>query len=288
MSLPEGLAERYATIAEAQPKQDAAYAAWLASGAVDAKNLTEQGAAVGIDVDVAGGQIAYAGDFESKRLRPCFDLIYCRHGKTTGNTEPRVYQGYVDEPQNALNEIGLGQAQDAADKLDKLGVSPDLVVLSPLSRAAETGRAWVKRHEELAERTEVWDDTAEMHFGAWDNIKVKDLAEDNICHLFYLAQNAVVKPAEPYLSPEGKKYAAENFVEVLTRMQAVLRKLDERMAPLAAQGRRPLVVMYGHSMCGAALAILTGNGKVVDGKAYLGFDGKYIMPNATPVYLYQA
>ena len=46
-----------------------------------------------------------------------YDLMYVRHGKTTGNTEPRVYQGYVDEPSNALNEVGLQQAEDAADKV---------------------------------------------------------------------------------------------------------------------------------------------------------------------------
>ena len=288
MSLPPELTETYAAIAAAQPKQDAAYAEWIKSAAVDGEALTAEAAAVGIALDVAGGQIAYAADFEAKRVQPCFDLIYCRHGKTTGNTEPRVYQGYVDEPKNALNDVGLGQAQEAADKLDQLGVTPDLIVLSPLSRAAETGRAWIRRHEELAGKTEIWDDTAEMHFGSWDNVMVKDLADDNICHLFYLAQNAVVKPAEPYVTPDGKSYAAESFVQVLTRMQAVLGKLNARMAPLAAQGRRPLVVMYGHSMCGAALSILTANGKVVDGKSYLGFDGKYIMPNATPVYLHKA
>ena len=105
MSLPEGLAERYAEIAAAQPKQEAAYAAWVASDAVDGAALTAQAAAVGITLDVAGGQIAYAADFESKRVPLSFDLIYCRHGKTTGNTEPRVYQGYVDEPENALNDF---------------------------------------------------------------------------------------------------------------------------------------------------------------------------------------
>merc|ERR1719164_7606 len=257
MSLPEGLAERYATITEAQPKQDAAYAAWLASGAVDAKNLTEQGAAVDIDLDADGGQIAYAPDFEDKRLNLCFDLIYCRHGKTTGNTEPRVYQGFVDEPQNALNEIGLAQAQEAADKLDALSLHPDLVVLSPLARAADTGLAYVRRHPELEARTERWEEAAEMRFGAWDNVKVKDLADDNICHLFYLKQNAVVKTREPYRAPDGRLYSAENFVEVCGRQHAMLTKLNARMAPLAAQ-KRPLVVMYGHSMAGAALSILTG------------------------------
>jgi len=49
----------------------------------------------------------------------------------------------------------------------------------------------------------------------------------------------------------------------------------------------PVVIIYGHSMAGAALSILTGNGKQVDGESYLGFDGKYIMPNATPVYLHK-
>ena len=194
MSLPPDLAERYATIAAAQPQQEAKYAAWIASDEVDEAALTAQAAAVGLTVDVPSGHISLGADFEAKRLPLCFDLIYCRHGKTTGNTEPRVYQGYVDEPNNALNEIGKQQAEDAADKLDGMQLTPDLVVLSPLSRAAETGRAYTKRHAELAAKTEEWDDSAEMRFGAWDNKMVKDLEDDNICHLFYLAQNAGHRP----------------------------------------------------------------------------------------------
>ena len=125
-----------------------------------------------------------------------------------------------------------------------------------------------------------------MRFGAWDNVMVKDLQDENICHLFYLAQNAVVKPDAPYVRPsDGKAFGAENFVEMAERMKGVLDKLNIRMAPLAKDGKQPLVIMYGHSMAGAALQILTGNGKVVDGQSYLGFDGKYILPNAQPVFL---
>merc|ERR1719473_1753283 len=128
-----------------------------------------------------------------------------------------------------------------------------------------------------------------MRFGAWDNVMVKDLEDENICHLFYLAQNAVVKPDAPYVRPsDGRRLEPENFVEMATRMQGVLRKLNEKMAPIAqAKGSAPLVIMYGHSMAGAALQILTGNGKVVDGESYLGFDGKYILPNAQPVFLHR-
>jgi len=281
------LDERYGTIKAAQPQQTKAYADWLASGAVDGAALTAKAAAMGLALDMAGGQVAYAPDFAPLPL--CFDLMYCRHGKTTGNTEPRVYQGFVDEPQNALNEIGLAQAQEAADKLDALSLDPDLIVLSPLARATDTGLAYVDRHPELKARTESWDEAAEMRFGAWDNVKVKDLADDNICHLFYLAQNAVVKAAEPYTSPDGQSYASENFVEVCERTHAMLAKLNARMAPLAAEKKKqPLLIMYGHSMAVSALSVLTGNGKVVDGQSYLGFDGKYIMPNATPVFLHRA
>ena len=191
---------RYATISAAQPVQQEVYTQWLGSS-VDVKALTAKAATLGSISTRPTARSAMPPDFESKKVPLCFDFVYCRHGKTTGNTEPRVYQGYVDEPENALNEIGLRQAEEAADKLDALNLDPDLVVLSPLSRAAETGLAYTKRHPELEERTEYWEDAAEMRFGAWDNVMVKDLPDENICHLFYLAQNAVVKPSEPYVRP---------------------------------------------------------------------------------------
>ena len=86
-------------------------------------------AALGLSLDASTGTISYSSTFKAPSFP--FELWYCRHGKTTGNTEPRVYQGYVDEPSNALNDVGLQQAQDAADKLEALGLDPDLVVLSP-------------------------------------------------------------------------------------------------------------------------------------------------------------
>ena len=93
----------------------------------------------------------------------------------------------------------------------------------------------------------------------------------------------MVKTAAPYRDPaSGKEYAAESFVEVLTRMNGVLARLNERMAGAAEGGKRPLVVMYGHSMCGAALAILTGNGKQVEGESYLYLLPKPLTQTLTP------
>ena len=49
------LDERYAAIAEALPRQRAAYTEWVASDAVDGPSLTAAASAVGIHLDVAGG-----------------------------------------------------------------------------------------------------------------------------------------------------------------------------------------------------------------------------------------
>lgn len=55
-------------------------------------------------------------------------------------------------------------------QLEALDLHPDLVVLSPLSRAVETGRAFLKRRPES--KTEIWEISHEMAFGDWDNLQV--------------------------------------------------------------------------------------------------------------------
>ena len=45
---------------------------------------------------------------------------------------------------------------------------------------------------------------------------MKDLPDDHIAHLFYLAQNAVVKASGP--NPSKPDAPIENFVDTLLRM----------------------------------------------------------------------
>ena len=72
------LDERYAAIAAALPRQRAAYTEWVASDAVDGPALTAAASAVGIHLDVAGGQISYAPDFEQKRVPLCSQNLLVR------------------------------------------------------------------------------------------------------------------------------------------------------------------------------------------------------------------
>jgi len=66
-------------------------------------------------------------------------LVLWRHGQTDHNVERR-FQGQADVP---LNEVGLGQAQQAAALLAQLPV--DVVVSSPLRRALVTSQTLAKR-----------------------------------------------------------------------------------------------------------------------------------------------
>ena len=95
-----------------------------------------------------------------------------------------------------------------------------------------------------------------MRFGDWDNMMVKDMPTDSICHLFYLGQNAVVKSSGLYVDPaSGNTVPGENFVEVLHRTRAMLTTLTATVdgLPSRSDGKPKQVIIYGHSMAGAAL-----------------------------------
>lgn len=102
-----------------------------------------------------------------------YDLCYVRHGKTEGNTEPRVFQGFCDYWENQLNATGKQQAVDAAAKMEStLEVfRPDLILCSPLGRAIETGEAFFKNHPEIPCRIAYG--AREQQFGSWDNIQLR-------------------------------------------------------------------------------------------------------------------
>lgn len=113
------------------------------------------------------------------------------------------------------------------------------------------------------------------------------MTDDDFCHLFYLDQNVLVKAPEPHFDRSGKAYEAENFVDLLIRVGQFLKEIDQEpeVKKCIADGRRAKVLIYGHSMAGAAISTLLGHGKVFDSEGSIGFDGKWIMPNATPTML---
>lgn len=85
-------------------------------------------------------------------------LALVRHGETDWNLHGRL-QGSSDIP---LNDTGRGQAREAAHEL--AGRTWDLLVSSPLSRAAETADI-IGEHLGI-ERSATYQELAERHYGA--------------------------------------------------------------------------------------------------------------------------
>lgn len=266
--------------------------------------LTQALRNIGIRVDPYSGNIFYTLNFEPMHLD--FELVFVRHGETFGNAgfitrdgsiddnalrlnqknhENRIFQGNVDTSINQLTDFGKQQAIDAAIQLENellhQGWIPDIIFHSPLHRAKATGLPFVKRNG-LEEKYHELASITEMSFGSLENRRVCDIHPENQAHSFYKKQHALVKcPGEDM---HGTWRDAENFCQVLLRAKHTLQALNE-------QFKNKKVLMFSHSMFGAACCILMGKGNLIENGTYLAFDGKrsdgtsYTMPNATPFLL---
>ena len=256
------------------------------------KNLQK----LGIVLNVKTGHLFYSKNFEPLKLN--FELVFIRHGETYGNCgqstpegvvdhdlvktgqknpEQRIFQGEVDTEINQLTALGKLQAEEAAFKLEETLLSnnwlPDIILYSPLTRAKDTAQPFITRNN-FHGISLVHHGIKEMSFGQWDNRRVCDFRPTDTCHLFYRDQNALVKSL-----PQG-----ESFCDVLERAYRTLLGLN-------ASHPNTKIIMFSHSMFGAACCILLGKGQQIEKGEYLAFDGKrsngmsYTMPHATPFHL---
>jgi broad specificity phosphatase PhoE len=95
-------------------------------------------------------------------------IVFVRHGQTAVNKEGRL-QGRLDPP---LTDLGREQARLAAEGL--AGCGARLVVTSPLSRAAETGRAIA---EVVGAPLEHDARLLELDYGEWDGRKFAEISD---------------------------------------------------------------------------------------------------------------
>lgn len=251
---------------------------------------------LGINLDISTGHLFYHQNFKPFDIN--YDLVFVRHGETYGNCgqsnsekkidkqlvklnikdkEKRIFQGNVDTEINQLTKMGKQQALAVAETLNndflEKGWIPDHIFISPLSRALHTALPFVKMNR-LKKRCLLHSGIREMSFGNWENQRVCDIPADDSCHLFYQQQHALIK----------SRADAENFCEVLLRAHEILFELNKYYC-----GKK--ILMFSHSMFGAACYILLGKGQTIENNNYLAFDGKrqnnreYTLPHAKPFIL---
>lgn len=257
--------------------------------------------ALGIEVDLKTGHLYYSKEYQPLILN--YELVFIRHGETYGNCgqitsegqidpdavkadlkdhKKRIFQGDIDEEINQLTELGKTQALNAAYLLENELLAkfwiPDIIFCSPLTRAKETALPFIKRN--LLQNRFFFDSRLkEISFGAWENRRICDFDLKAECHTFYQNQNALIKSSEE--SKNGVEKKAESFCDLLIRVNHFLQDLNEKYP-------KKKIIIYSHSMFGAACSILLGKGKINNDEHYIMFDGKQAngesctLPHAVP------
>ena len=97
------------------------------------------------------------------------NITFVRHGQTDANLN-HIWQGWTD---NELNETGRSQAAAAAEQLK--AEKYDVIVSSPLKRAAETAETIAKT---LGMEVEYDDDLKEQYYGDWEGRSAQELMDE--------------------------------------------------------------------------------------------------------------
>ena len=93
-------------------------------------------------------------------------VYFIRHGQSVGNRD-QIFLGHTDMP---LSELGRAQARLAGEGLKKMGIVPDAVYASPLSRAYETAVL------ASGEATPIpRDNLMEIYAGVWEGMHYDDI-----------------------------------------------------------------------------------------------------------------
>jgi probable phosphoglycerate mutase len=97
---------------------------------------------------------------------PQRSFYFLRHGQTDWNVAGR-FQGHTDIP---LNETGVAQAHDAAERLARCRI--DVVVASQLIRARKTAEIVAER---IGKPLQFDDELMERHFGRFEGLVVNEV-----------------------------------------------------------------------------------------------------------------
>jgi probable phosphoglycerate mutase len=180
------------------------------------------------------------------------DILLVRHGESESNVEGRLC-GVPPGP--GLTAHGRRQAAAVARQLLGRGVRPGRIVASPLQRALETAQPFARA---TGLHIEVADELREVTFGAWEGLRVAQLAAEPDFRAWCLDPERCPPPAGERLSDVGLRVG----------------RLVRRLAALGAPGA---VVGFSH-MHPLIGAMLEGRGRDFAGEMA-------VVPNAAIVHL---
>ncbi len=139
-------------------------------------------------------------------------IYIVRHGQTDGN-KLRVFQGRIDTP---LNDIGREQVLETCKSLAKMGITFDILISSPLSRAKETAEII---HSFYPSRKEIIIDenVIERAFGMAEGIPLTNENYNRIMNNEFADQESeftIMKRARVFINNLLEKYPGKTIMVV--------------------------------------------------------------------------
>lgn len=139
-------------------------------------------------------------------------IYIIRHGQTEGN-KMRVFQGRIDTP---LNDNGRQQILETCKKMSNLGITFDILISSPLSRAVES--AQIIRSFYPSKKDIIIDENViERSFGQAEGIPLTDENYKKIMNNEFQDQESefqIIKRAKHFIYDILEKYPGKRIVVV--------------------------------------------------------------------------
>ena len=126
-------------------------------------------------------------------------FLFLRHGQTDWNLQGR-FQGHTDVP---LNETGIAQAHDAADKLSSCKI--DRIVCSPLIRALKTAAVIAER---ISLPVHIDKRISERDYGSFDGLIAADVKRQHGLALHEPANSIFPPDVEPWPNMLSRTHSA--------------------------------------------------------------------------------
>jgi 2,3-bisphosphoglycerate-dependent phosphoglycerate mutase len=171
-------------------------------------------------------------------------IYLLRHGETVFNTEDR-FTGQLETP---LTSLGRTQAAQAASEFKKIPLIPDIIYVSPLSRAIETAVILCNQMGlNPQEKIRVIPELKERNSGALSGMTrshVRDMYGDallNACDSDYNARPPSSLTVSDLTSPALQPALSESLQDVENRVKPFF---ENQLARDAAEGKK--VIVIGH------------------------------------------
>lgn len=192
------------------------------------------------------------------------EVWFIRHAESVANAGGRTKEA----PSYPLSELGFRQADQLGGALP---VNPDLVVVSPYTRARQTAEAFLRRAPQLP--VEVWP-VQEVQY--LDPALCVDTTQDE--------RRVMSREYWDRADAEYAPPAAESFVTFVDRAQHALNRLAERME------ERTYVFCHGQFISAVAWLILSRPARIDSAamRRFYQFIHGYSVPNCSvlPVYFH--